>query len=71
MCQVTLPRHSYPSWCVKLTHLRHGIIVSRELVEVDTVALDLLHDTSLEARQLHLGDRVGLGDDGDDVYLGL
>ena len=49
--------------------LSHGLVVQRELVDLDPVADQLAHDLDLELVQLTLADGVRLGDDGDDVDL--
>ena len=54
-----------------LIRLGDGFIRDRELVDLHAVVDQLRHDLLLELGQLGLVDGVGLGDDGDDVYLGV
>ena len=49
--------------------LSHCFILQRELIDGDTVRLQLCHDLALELAQLRLVDGVRLGYDGDDVHL--
>ncbi len=54
-----------------LVGLGHGLVVERELVDLDAVVVQLRHDLGLELGQLGLVDRVGLCDDGNDIHLGV
>ena len=49
--------------------LRHRFVLEGELVDGDPVGLELVHDLPFKLLQLLLVDRVGLGDDRDDVDL--
>lgn len=58
----------YVHRCVDLCH---GLVVQRELVDLDAVADQLAHDFDLKLVQLALTDGVCFGDHRDDVHLKL
>lgn len=49
--------------------LRDGLVIQRELVDLDAVADQLTHDFDLELVQLAFTDGVCFGDHWDDVHL--